>query len=93
MQDLGRTMKEMYPSASDAKDKKMYPRVSVPKEMFGDGKINLDDAHNLAFKAKIVGHSPDSNEVHMELMEGEHKGQDNSKEEKAEGETYLGGAK
>jgi hypothetical protein len=90
--DLGRTMKEMYPSASDAKNQKHYPRISVPKKMFGKEKLNLEDVHNLGFKAKIVGHSPESDEVHMELMEGEHKGQDNAKEEKAEGETYLGKA-
>lgn len=86
-------MKEMYPSSSDAKNKKHYERITLPKSMFGKEKMALDDVHNLSFKGKIVGHNPDSNEVHLELLEGEHKGQDNPKEEKAEGETYLGKAK
>lgn len=92
MENLGRKMSEMYPSASDAKNQKHYPRISVPKKMFGKEKLNLDDVHNLGFKGKIVGHSPESDEVHMELIEGEHKGQEKSESKKKEGETYLGKA-
>lgn len=94
MKDLGRTMAEMYPSSSDSKEyknKKHYERVSLPKSMFGKAKLSLDDVHHLHLKAKITGHSPESDTVHMEVLEGEK--MESPKEEKAEGETYLGGAK
>lgn len=88
--DLGRTFNAMYPSSPD-KEKKHYQRVSLPKTLFGDKKLSLDDVHSLKIKAKIVGHDPESKTVDLELAEGEVEG--SSKEKTKEGETVLGKAK
>ncbi len=88
MKDLGRTLKEMYPSATDAKDKKQYPRIYVHKSILGDKKASMDDVHHIHIKAKIVGQQSDSDELQMEILEGEP--METPKEEEKEGETVLG---
>lgn len=88
MVDLGRTIKEMYPTASDAKNKKHYDRMALPKSVMGDKKLSLDDVHKFHIKGKIVGHNPDSKEVHIEMLEGECLGCEDK--ESGEGETMLG---